>query len=246
MDQRLLREDMVDSLEHEAKAVLETERLALAMRSVPRHEFVEGAAAYDDRAHEANGTTVLAPSTVAKLFELLAPSPGDSVLIVGGGVGYTAALAAEIVGARQVHAIDIDRRLVLTARRNLRSAGYRAVLVDRRDGAGGFPEYAPYDRILLEAAAVEPPQRLLDQLAEGGRLVMPKGTTPQELVAIEDAAVIERGDAVQFTPLLVEGEQHTAIERNRTRREDTERANGRAHTGWEYDWIDWTGRRSTE
>lgn len=91
---------------------------------------------------------------------------------------------AEIVGARHVHAVDIDRELVYMARSNLDDASYGAAFVDCHDGARGFPEYAPYDRILMEAAAVEPPQALLDQLTPDGRLVMPRGTGSQSLVSI--------------------------------------------------------------
>jgi protein-L-isoaspartate(D-aspartate) O-methyltransferase len=244
MDIGVVRDDMVDGLAHEAKGVLETGRVAEALGSVPRHEFVDTdtpEAAYEDRAFERRGTTVLAPSLVARLLEALDPAPDDDVLVVGSGVGYTAAAIAEIVGHRSVSAIDLSRPLVMDARRNLAAAGYDAVLVDRRDGAEGFPEYAPYDGVLIEAAATEPPDALLRQLAPGGRLVMPKGTPEQELVAIEDGEVTGRHGAVRFKPLLVEGEQTGGIERNRTTRESRERAAERSasQSGWERDWIDW-------
>ncbi len=236
----MLRDDMVDSLEHEAKGVVRSDAVGLAMRTVPRHEFVDGEA-YADRSFEHRGTRVLAPSTVARLLEALGPDSGDSVLVVGAGVGYTAAVLAELVGGRNVHAVDITRRLVVDARRNLARAGYGEVLVDCRDGADGLPEYAPFDRVLVEAAAVRPPQALLDQLADDGRLVMPAGASQQVLVAVEDGDVVERLGSVAFRPLLVEGEQSGAIERNRTRREDRERAAraSEARAGWERDWIDW-------
>ncbi|MFP4590560.1 MAG: protein-L-isoaspartate O-methyltransferase family protein [Halobacteriales archaeon] len=241
MDHAALRDDMVDGLQHPSRGQLRSTRLASAMRAVPRHRFVAGRGAYEDVAHRVDGSTVLAPSTVASLFEALAPEPDDAVLIVGAGVGYTAALAAELTDARRVQAVDLDRRLVRLARRNLSRAGYREVLVDCRDGARGLPDYAPYDRILVEAAAVEVPRALAGQLAPDGRLVMPIGVDPQEIAVVEDGRVVDRTDPVRLRPLLVEGEQGTALERNRTRREDAERARvaRESRPGWELEWIDW-------
>ncbi|UTF54695.1 protein-L-isoaspartate O-methyltransferase family protein [Natronosalvus rutilus] len=244
MDPAVLREDMVDGLVHESKGVLADESLAVAMRDVPRHEFVENeSAAYADRAHECHGTRVLAPSTVARLLEALAPRRGDSVLVVGAGVGYTAAVLAELVGETNVHAVDIARPMVYEARANLERAGYGGVLVDCRDGARGLPAYAPFDRILLEAATVSPPRELLEQCREGGRIVYPRGAQPQRLEARRPDGTTERFGAVSFEPLLVDGEQVGAVERNRTAREDVEHATRRAQsrTGWEREWIEWEG-----
>ncbi len=245
MDPVVLRDDMVDGLEHEAKDVVRSDRVSVAMREVPREPFVEDdAVAYADRSFERLGTRVLSPSSVGRLFEALAIEPEDDVLIVGAGVGYTVAVAAEIAGEANVHAIDITRRLVYEARSNLARAGYPGVLVDRRDGARGLPDYAPYNRILVEAAAVEPPRALLDQLADGGRLVMPLGTAGQELVAFEDESMIAEFGTVAFHPMLVEGEQADTIERNRTHREDREHARRHAERrkGWEQAWINWEDR----
>jgi protein-L-isoaspartate(D-aspartate) O-methyltransferase len=242
MDLAVLREDMVDGLEAAPKNVLSDETIAVAMRDVPRHAFLaDERTAYADREHDAFGTRVLAPSTAARLLQALALEDDETVLIVGVGVGYTAAVAAEVVGETNVHAVDISRPLVVEARENLADAGYDGVLVDCRDGATGFPEYAPFDRILLEAAAVEPPRALLEQLAEGGRLVFPRGTQRQRLEAVSTDGVVDRFDPVSFDPLLVEGEQSGAVERNRMTREDRERAQRRAESrrGWEQDWIEW-------
>jgi protein-L-isoaspartate(D-aspartate) O-methyltransferase len=244
MEPAVLREDMVDSLEHESKGCVRSERVSVAMRAVPRHAFVgDERGAYADRPFERLGTRVLSPSTVGRLLEALDAEDGDSVLVVGAGVGYTAAVLAEIAGAENVHAIDIARRLVIDARQNLAEAGYEGVLVDRRDGADGLPEYAPYDRILLEAAAISPPRALVDQLAEGGRLVMPHGAGEQAIAVVEDGEVRERLGGVAFQPMLLEGEQPDTVERNRTRREDREfaRRNARGRAGWEQGWIDWDG-----
>jgi protein-L-isoaspartate(D-aspartate) O-methyltransferase len=242
MDPAVLRDDMVASLEHESKRVLRSEALSVAFRSVPRESFVpDERGAYADRPFEQHGTRVLAPSTVARLLEALAPREGDSVLIVGAGVGYTAAVCAELVGVQNVHAVDIARRLVWEARENLGHAGYGAVLVDRRNGDRGLPEYAPFDRIVLEAAAVRPPTELLAQLAPDGRLVMPMGLGEQSLVAIENGEVVKRHGTVAFAPMLVESERADTVERNRTAREDREFAERAAERkrGWEQNWIDW-------
>ncbi|WP_435344345.1 protein-L-isoaspartate O-methyltransferase family protein [Haloarchaeobius sp. HRN-SO-5] len=241
MDRAVIRDDMVDSLEHDSKGVVRTEAVGLALRDVPRHEFVpDERRAYSDQSHEHAGTRVLAPRSVARLFEALQVRPDDAVLVVGAGVGYTSAVAAELTGARNVHAVDITRHVVYDARQNLADAGYGDVLVDCRDGSKGLAEYAPFDRVLVEAAAVEPPRALVSQLADDGRLVMPRGVGDQTLVVVDgDGRVVEEHGPVAYAPLLVEGEQAGALERNRTDREDRERAEQSAGRGWEHDWIDW-------
>ena len=245
MDPAVLREDMVDSLEHEAKGFVDSDRVSIAMRTVPREAFVdEEQTAYEDRDHEHLGSRVLSPTITARLLEALDTESGDNVLVVGAGVGYTVAVLAEITGERNVQAVDIDRRLVLSARSNLAKAGYEGVLVDCRDGADGLPEYGPYDRVLLEAATVRPPRALLDQLDEDGQLVMPAGSSQQTLVAVDrDGKVEDRFGPVLFEPLLISGEEACAIERNRTVREDIERAQmaQERQKGWEHEWIDWDG-----
>lgn len=242
MDPAVLRDDMVDSLEHEAKAVVRSDRVSVAMRTVPREPFVEDdSIAYADRPFERLGTRVLSPSAAGRLLEALEARPDDTVLVVGAGVGYTAAVLAELTDEANVHAVDIARRLVYDARSNIAKAGYPGVLVDCRDGARGLAEYAPYDRILLEAAAIEPPRALVEQLAPGGRLVMPLGGGAQELVAIEDGERVAEYGTVAFHPMLVDGEQADTVERNRTHREDREHARRAAERrkGWEQTWIDW-------
>ena len=259
MDHGDLRDEMVDGLE--ARLPVD-DAVALAMRTVPRREFVDDTP-YRGQGEDVAGTTVLAPETAARLLTALDISPraalrsgagatdadatGD-VLVVGAGVGYTAALLAELVGETRVHAIDIDRRLVHVARSNLDSAGYPGVLVDARDGADGLPEYAPFDRILVEAAAIDPPVRLVDQLTPEGRLVLPLGGPDQTLSVVDaDGEVRERDGPVAFSPLLVDGEQGSRPARNRTVREDRERSESDgyfAETGWEQEWIDWDEQRS--
>ncbi|UIP00580.1 protein-L-isoaspartate O-methyltransferase [Halobaculum sp. CBA1158] len=247
-DPALLREDMLDAVEH-ALGDAPAEEVREAMTTVPREEFV-AEAPYANRAGEQGGTRVLAPATVARLLSALAAEEGDETLVVGVGVGYTAAVLAEIVGARRVHAVDISRRVVYDARQNLAAAGYDAVLVDRADGASGLPAYAPFDRVLVEAAAVEPPRDLLDQLAPDGRLVLPRGRgADQTVVAFEPdgsggAVEVDTAGPVSLSPLLVEGEEAGAGVRNRTRREDAEFSDQGyfAKSGWEHEWIDWDDR----
>ncbi|MFA9516809.1 protein-L-isoaspartate O-methyltransferase [Halopenitus sp. H-Gu1] len=270
MDETALRADMIESLEHRLDRTLGEETLA-ALQRVPRETFVPDAP-YSNRPSEVHGSRALAPTTVVRMVSALSPTEGDETLVVGAGVGYTAAILAEIVGARHVHAIDIDRELVALARSNLASANYDPVLVDRRDGSEGLPEYAPFDRILLEAAAVRPPRRLLSQLTEDGRLVFPRGTGTQTLVAVRpdradrtrrtksadsggasvegttgvdgSVRVLEEAGPLQLRPLLADGERGR-IERNRTRREDAELSNRGyfAKQGWEQEWVNWDDHR---
>lgn len=248
MDPAVLREDMVDGLEHALGRPL-PEGIGVAMREVPRHEFV-AESPYDNRPSRVDGTVALAPITVARLLMALDPRDGEDVLVVGAGVGYTVAVLAELVGPRHVHAVDISRSMVYRARENLDAAGYGATLVDCRDGAEGLPEYAPFDRVVVEAAAVEPPSTLLDQVDSEGRLVLPRGTTDQTLLAVqpEDSGgyrVVDERGPVRFAPLLVDGEQ-PGVTRNRTVREDREFAEQGyfANHGWEHEWVDWDERLS--
>ena len=262
MDEASLRADMIEGLEHQIGETLDEPVLA-ALQRVSRDPFVDdgpttGGETGRGGGGGGNGDRSLAPATVVRLLSALDAEEGDEVLVVGAGVGYSVALLAEIAGARRVHAVDIDREAVAMARSNLSTAGYDAVLVDRRDGANGLPEYAPYDRILLEAGVVEPPRALRDQLADGGRLVDPRGTAVQTIAAIEpdsegiapdddDAPrgfrTVETAGPARLQPMLVDGELR-GVERNRTRREDAERAEQGhfARHGWEQDWIDWDDR----
>ncbi|GAA0546479.1 methyltransferase [Halorubrum ejinorense] len=185
MDDASLRADMIEGLEHQIGESLEPPVLT-ALQRVPRDPFVDdtprSGTVDDDDPHS------LSLATVVRLVTALDATEGDSVLVVGAGIGYSVAMLAEIAGARHVHAVDIDRAAVVAARSNLDAAGYEAVLVDRADGADGLPAYAPYDRILLEAAVVEPPRALREQLAPGGRLVYPRGAGVQTVAAIEPSA----------------------------------------------------------
>jgi protein-L-isoaspartate(D-aspartate) O-methyltransferase len=152
-------------------------RLLAAMRSVPRHVFIppdDLAWAYADGPLPiGHGQTISQPYIVALMIELLDLEPSDRLLEVGTGSGYQAAVLGEL--AAEVHTIELVPGLALQAQKNLSGLGYTHVHVHTGDGSAGWPEAAPYNRILVAAAAPQVPQALLDQLAEGGQLVIPVG-----------------------------------------------------------------------
>ena len=192
--------DMV-SEQIEARGVRMPSVLA-AMRRVPRHCFVPEAvvpAAYEDSPLPiGHGQTISQPYIVALMTELVRPEPGFTVLEIGAGSGYQAAVLAALV--RQVYTIEILVPLAQAAAERLRRIGYRNVEVIQGDGYHGWPPLAPYDAILVTAAAPEIPPPLIRQLKADGRLVMPIGTPggAQELVLIEKTA----HEAIRTTPVL--------------------------------------------
>jgi protein-L-isoaspartate(D-aspartate) O-methyltransferase len=201
--QRLVAEELVP------QGITDSLTLA-AMRAVPRHEFVpedQRAWAYADTplpiGHE---QTISQPTVVALMTQLIRPRPGLRVLEVGTGSGYQAAVLAA-TGAR-VWTIEIIRALADQARARLRRLGYRDVRVRHGDGYAGWPDAAPFDAIVVTAGADSIPPPLIDQLAPGGRLVMPVGDpwTDQRLVLLEKDASgrIASRDLlpVRFVPLL--------------------------------------------
>jgi protein-L-isoaspartate(D-aspartate) O-methyltransferase len=181
-----------------------------AIRTVPRHEFVppeQQAYAYIDTPLPiGHGQTISQPAVVALMTELVEPRPGMRVLEVGTGSGYQAAVLAE-TGAR-VWTIEIFEALAQQARQRLQRLGYSTVKVRHGDGYAGWPEAAPFDAIVVTAAADSVPPALVKQLAPGGRLVMPVGDpeTHQELVLIEKDAQGRLASRqlipVRFVPLL--------------------------------------------
>ncbi len=153
-------------------------RVLRAMRTVPRHCFVPPE--YLDQAYEDHplpigfGQTISQPYIVAWMTELLQLSPGDRVLEIGTGSGYQAAVLAELDEV-EVFTMEIVPQLAETAATRLRSLGYTDVQVRQGDGYYGWPEHAPFDAIIVTAAPDHLPQPLAEQLAEGGRLVIPIG-----------------------------------------------------------------------
>lgn len=164
-------------------------RIRSAMLAVPRHQFVPQsgqAEAYDDEPVSLGvpQATASAPSMVALQLEAAQVRPGDHVLEIGAGMGYLAALLAELVGPTgRVDAVEVDPFLAGEARRRLAEwAPPGRVHVHARDGAGGFPEAAPFDRIIVscQTGSILEPWR--EQLAPGGRIVAPVGDTFEQVL----------------------------------------------------------------
>jgi len=155
-----------------------------AMREVPRHRFVPtrlANQAYDDNPLPiGHDQTISQPYIVALMTEALRPRPTDRVLEIGTGSGYQAAVLAELVD--QVYTIEIVSPLAERAAGVLRDLGHDNVHVRAGDGYAGWPEHAPFDKIIITAAPPRVPRPLLDQLAPGGLLVVPEGDTVQTLV----------------------------------------------------------------
>lgn len=180
-----------------------------AIAKVPRHRFVsqgQGPNAYQNRPLPiGEGQTISQPYIVALMTDLLDPKPGHSVLEIGTGSGYQAAVLAELVG--RVYTIEIVESLGRRAADTLRSLGYGNLETRIGDGYSGWPEKAPFDSIIVTAAAPFVPQPLIDQLKPGGRLVIPVGerSEVQHLMVIEKAAdgntTRRRMLPVRFVPL---------------------------------------------
>lgn len=169
------------------KRGIKDERVLQAFMKVPRHKFVRPQdiwRAYDDYPLPIGyGQTISQPYMVAIMTELLELKGDEVVLEIGTGSGYQAAILAEL--ARQVYTIERIPELARKAESVLKELGYDNVKVIVGDGSKGLPEYAPYDRIIVTAAAPKPPQPLLMQLKDNGRLVIPIGTRKlQDLVRI--------------------------------------------------------------
>ncbi len=183
-----------------------------AMRTVPRHLFVPPAhqrEAYDDCPLPiGHDQTISQPFIVAVMTEALRLSPGDRVLEVGTGSGYQAAVLAEI--AREVFTIEIIDPLGRHAESTLVSMGYKNIHVMIGDGYRGWPEHAPFDAIIVTAAPDHIPQPLIEQLAVGGRMVLPLGDKEQTLIVLHKTPQgIERQDryGVRFVPMTGEAQK---------------------------------------
>jgi protein-L-isoaspartate(D-aspartate) O-methyltransferase len=186
-------------------------RVLSAMERIDRGAFVRGL--FAERAYEdmplpiACGQTISQPSVVGLMTQALEVSPRDKVLEVGTGSGYQAAILSLL--ARRVYTIDRHRRLVREAQAVFDALGLVNITALTGDGSRGLPEQAPFDRILVTAAAEDPPGPLLDQLREGGIMVLPVGQSD----AVQSLIRVRRGPegfdyeelrAVRFVP-LVEG-----------------------------------------
>ena len=189
-------------------AGVKDEAVLAAMAQVPRHIFVDDALA--SRAYEdmslplGHGQTISHPLTVARMCELVrAGRSHGRVLEIGTGCGYQAAVLACI--AREVFSVERIAALLEQARVHLlRELKLRNVRMKHADGREGLPEAAPFDAIVMAAAATEPPPALIEQLAPGGRIVMPLGSSKQRLCLIERSAsgvVDSMLEEVNFVPL---------------------------------------------
>jgi protein-L-isoaspartate(D-aspartate) O-methyltransferase len=178
-----------------------------AMSRVPRHLFVPQEIqrlAYEDRPLPIGlDQTISQPYIVAFMTEALDVLPQHRVLEIGTGSGYQAAVLSGLV--REVLSIEIVPELAERARRTLADHGYKNVQVRTGNGYLGWPERAPFDRIIVTAAPPEIPRALVDQLAVGGRMVVPVGTGSQELVIVSKTAqgvTEERTIPVRFVPMV--------------------------------------------
>ena len=184
------------------------ERVLSAIAAVPRHIFVEEALAsraYEDTALPLGfSQTISQPYIVARMIEVLrAGRELGRTLEVGAGCGYQAAVLAQLT--EEVYAIERIGPLLAKAKANLRNIQQFRVRLKHADGQLGLPEAAPFDTIILAAAGTHVPPSLLQQLALGGRMLMPVGTLDQHLLLIERRAegfIETRLDGVRFVPLL--------------------------------------------
>jgi protein-L-isoaspartate(D-aspartate) O-methyltransferase len=203
-----LRKRLIENLE----GIIVDEKVLEAMLRVPRHKFVpeyEQRAAYMDRPLEIGyGQTISAPHMVAIMCEILELSEGDKVLEVGAGCGYNAAVMAELVGkSGHIYTVERIEPLANFARKNIEENGYKNVTVLLKNGSMGYPQYAPYDRIIVTCAAPYIPEPLLEQLKPGGIMVIPVGESySQELFRVKKNAKGDthkkRKGGVIFVPLI--------------------------------------------
>ena len=178
-----------------------------AMGKVPRHMFVPAARRpWSYRDHPlpiGHKQTISQPYIVAYMTEALKLDGDERVLEIGTGSGYQAAVLSEI--AAQVYSIEIVEPLARRATQTLKDLGYNNITVKHGDGYQGWPEHAPFDAIIVTAAPPRIPQELVDQLAVGGRMIVPVGDRDQELTLIrrtEDGVKRRRLLPVRFVPMV--------------------------------------------
>lgn len=210
MDAAKENEKLIEKIKHEG--YLKSEALERALRETPRHLFVpkrmEEWAYRDEPLPIGEGQTISQPSTVVAMTEALDARPGQKVLEVGAGSGWQAALIANIVGAKGfVWTIERVQTLAETAKRNLENAGVKNVKVVLGDGSLGLKENAPYDRIIVTAAAPDVPEPLAEQLKVKGKMVLPIGDLyTQQMFVVEKIrkGVVDKRPIgfFQFVPLI--------------------------------------------
>ena len=184
------------------------ERVLAAMKRVPRHEFVlpkDWPEAYADRPIAiAEHQTTSQPYMIAAMLQAAEIDPADRVLEIGAGSGYQTALLAEL--ATQVFAIDRHPTLVEQARQVLECLGYNNITLVAGDGTMGLPQAAPFNAIVVSAAAPQPPPALIEQLAVGGRLVVPVGDASEQVLQVVekqlDGITVRSLEGCRFVPLI--------------------------------------------
>jgi protein-L-isoaspartate(D-aspartate) O-methyltransferase len=185
-----------------------SETVLRAMRSVPRHEFVPvdliGRAYEDGPLPIGGGQTISQPYIVAAMTDDLEIQPNDKILEIGTGCGYQAAVLGSL--AREVHSVELRAVLSQAAAERLSRLGYSNVHVHCADGSLGWPLNAPYDGILVAAAAPKVPEAMLQQLAHGGRMIVPVGEEAEQVLMFvrrkESKFSFDRRDSCRFVPLL--------------------------------------------
>jgi protein-L-isoaspartate(D-aspartate) O-methyltransferase len=206
MTSRRTRLRMIERLRGQG---IRDETVLAVMGELPRHIFVDEALAsraYEDMSLPLGfGQTISSPHTVARMTELACNGkPLNKVLEIGTGCGYQAAVLARV--AKQVYSMERIAALIRKARRHLREVGAANVHLRHGDGHVGMPEVAPFDAIVMTAAAARAPKALVEQLEVGGRMILPMvGGNEQHLYVIERAekGIVERRmDPVVFVPLL--------------------------------------------
>jgi len=205
----ILRQQMVTS-QLRARGIAD-ERILRAMSRIPRHEFAPER--YRDQAYEdyplpiGEGQTISQPYIVAIMLEALELSPGDKVLEVGTGSGYVTALLSELTA--EVISIERHASLAESARALLEALGYKDFRVVVGDGWQGFPDLAPYDAIVVSAAAPEMQRALTAQLAESGRMIIPVGAEDSQQLQLirkqNGQLTIEFREMCRFVPLVPSG-----------------------------------------
>jgi protein-L-isoaspartate(D-aspartate) O-methyltransferase len=183
------------------------DRIEAAFQATPREDFlpadVRDRAAYDGPLPIGHGQTCSQPRTVVAMLRLLEARPGDRVLDVGSGSGWTTALLAHLVGSDgEVRGLELESDLVELGRRHLAGTDRTWARIDAAEpGVLGDPRHAPYDRVLVSAGATELPTALVEQLTTGGRMVVPVRGELLLVVTGPDGPVVTRHGAYRFVPL---------------------------------------------
>lgn len=202
---RAERRAMVETIRRHG---LEDERVLTAMGKVQRHRFIpethRDRGSYGDHPCPIGyGQTISQPYIVAYMTSKMALRPGERILEIGTGSGYQAAVLAEL--GVTVYSIEIVSELAAHAQRALAAAGYESVHVLAGDGYKGWPQHAPFDAVIVTCAPANIPQALVDQLREGGRMILPLGRSRQRLVVLRKigSRIVQENDiGVRFVPMV--------------------------------------------